>query len=272
MTSRARGDNATTCVRWFFVRSPGMVQLAPSSLNSSRYMPQTSLSLQPVNSKSRNAARNGGASCSVPRQNQRTSTSLNTRSRAGGADGRHTPTQGLLAMRRCRSSQRNRPRARRASCGRVTRRAAVAPGQPRDRRAAAPRPRRCATPCPSISRTSRPAQVSASEPLITSGSVVAGSQSGGQRSPSSLASSRQCRGRSCHLVLWSTEELAQRRGEAVRAALLGGGALAVLTAASSATTSMPMARWRLISASSIRMAATVSGWPITGVPCSSRPE
>jgi hypothetical protein len=31
--SRASGDNGTSCSRWFFVRSPGMVQRAPPWLN-----------------------------------------------------------------------------------------------------------------------------------------------------------------------------------------------------------------------------------------------
>ena len=108
ISSRTSGGSGTTWARPFFVLLPGMFQVAPSSLSSSRVMPATSFRLWPVSSNTlssgpntRGASAASGASTdSHARQNQRISSAVSTRSRAFGPAGRCTPAHGLLSTRR----------------------------------------------------------------------------------------------------------------------------------------------------------------------------
>jgi hypothetical protein len=200
MISCAIGGSGTMCCRWFLVRVPEMVQM-PLAASSSRRIPATSPSRQPLNTSSFSADANGWPTSSVASQNARISWSDSTRSRAGGGPGCHTPEHGLTVRRRCRSAQRKkmfsaacilRPRDSLTPLLRLPK-----PGMPS---------LRASSTIAWISWLSRDAsglspQISASPPLITCGALAAGSASRDQRSPSIAASSRQRRGRVCHFVL-----------------------------------------------------------------------
>ena len=70
---RADGANGTTCGSLFLVREPGMLQVAPSALSSSRVMPATSRSRAPVNSKTLSSLPNGSPTLPQASQNRRNS-------------------------------------------------------------------------------------------------------------------------------------------------------------------------------------------------------
>jgi len=168
----------TTWARPFFVLLPGMFQVAPSSLSSSRVMPAISFRLWPVSSNTlssgpntRGASAASGASTDWHAcQNQRISSAVSTRSRAFGPAGRCTLAHGLLSTRRCRLSQLNMlERAARSARPRLSdmlRLRAVMPGIA-TRRASS---MALQISWPSMAATGRSAQRCARPPFASSGS------------------------------------------------------------------------------------------------------
>ena len=264
ITSRASGGSGTACACRFFVRLPGMRPQAPSALISARVMARPSSRRDPVSSSNWPSPR----------------TARRPRRTLARTSGSRPPTAPARASRRRRAphaerrvgrdlavldqpAEELRERPRHLAAARVAQALVAAPDaghavtarlvdRPVDQVA--------------VDRVHRLVGPALGQPVLGLDRLAAVQRIAQAQDARDLAPAADLRLR----VL--LDELAHQDAEGGGVGLLARHAAAAVGGACSPTTSRPSLRWRWTSAASRRAACRVSGWPITGLAVSSRPE